>query len=64
MIDVFSSGKAMESLRGGTLLKSLPITTLGAIGVLGLELMFSFLLSSEEEKDKASGEGFLEAEEV
>ena len=54
----------MESLRGGTLLKSLPITTLGAIGVLGLELMFSFLLSSEEEKDKASGEGFLEAEEV
>jgi len=51
-------------LRGGTLLESLPVTTLGAVDILGSETKLSFSLSSEEEKDRTSGEGFLEAEEA
>ena len=64
MVDVFSLGKTIGSLRRGILLESLPITTLGAVGILGLELKLSFSLSSEEEEDRISEEGFLEAEEV
>jgi len=60
MVNVFPSEKVVESLRGGTLLESLPITTLGAVGVLGLEPKLSSLLSSEKEEDRASEEGFLE----
>jgi len=44
--------------------ESLPIVTLGAIGILGSEPMFSSSLSSEEDQAKASGETFLEAEEA
>jgi len=44
--------------------ESLPIVILGAVGVLGLELTLSSSLSPEEDEDKASGEGFLEAEEA
>ena len=44
--------------------ESLPVVTLGAVGILGLELMLSSSLSPEEDEDKASGEGFLEAEEA
>jgi len=51
-------------LRGGTLLKSLLITTLGAVGVLELEPKLSSSLSSEKEKDRILGEGFLETQEV
>jgi len=65
IVDVFSSGKTAGSLRGGSFLEeSLPITTLGAVDVLGLEPKLSFSLSSEEEENRTSGEGFLEAEEV
>jgi len=41
--------KAVGSFKEGTLLESLPITILGAVSVLGLELMLSSLLFSEEE---------------
>jgi len=52
-------------LKGDSLLEeSLPVITLGAVGVLGSEPTLSFLLSPEEGEDKASGEGFLEAEEA
>jgi len=64
MVDVFLSVKAMGSLRGGTLLESLPVTTLGTVDVLELEPMISSSLSSEKEEDRTSGEGFLEAEEA
>jgi len=64
MVNVFPSGKAVGSLRGGTLLKSLPVITLGVVGVLESEPMLSSSLSSEEEKDRTSEEGFLEAEEA
>ena len=37
---------------------------LGAVGVLVSEPTLSSSLSPEEDKDKASGEGFLEAEEA
>jgi len=50
-----------ESFRGGTLLESLPVITFRIVSVLELELMLSSLLLSEEEKDKTSGKGFLEA---
>ena len=42
----------------------MPVITLGAVGVLGSEPTLSSSLSSEEDEDKASGEGFLEAEEA
>jgi len=65
MVDAFPSEKAAESFRGGSLLKeSLPVITLGAVGVLGSEPTLSSSLSPEEDEDKASGEGFLEAEEA
>ena len=51
------------SLRRGTLLESLPVTTLGVVSVLRLEPIL-FLLLSEEGKGKALGEEFLEIEEV
>jgi len=65
IVDAFPSGKAAGSLRGGSFLEeSLPIITLGAVGILGSKPTSSFLLSSEEDEDKALGEGFLNAEEV
>ena len=65
IVDAFPSGKAAGSLRGGGFLKeSLPVITLGAVGVLGSEPTLSSSLSPEEDEDKASGEGFLEAEEA
>jgi len=42
----------------------LPVITFGAAGVLGSELTLSSSLSPEEDEDRASKEGFLEAEEV
>ena len=39
--------------------ESLPVVTLGAVGVLGSEPTLSSSLSPEEDEDKASGEGFL-----
>ena len=63
IVDAFSLGKTAGSLRGGSFLKeSLLVITLGAVGVLGSEPILSFSLSPEEDEDKASGEGFLEAE--
>jgi len=65
IVDAFSSGKAAGSLRGGSLLKeSLSVITLGAVDVLESEPMLSSSLSPEEDKDRASGEGSLEAEEA
>ena len=55
--------KVARSLREGTFLeKSLPIVTIGAVGILGFK--FFFLLSPKENKDKALGKAFLEVEEV
>ena len=67
IVDTFPSGigagKAAGSFREGNLLKeSLPIVTLGAVGMS--EPMLSSSLSPEEDEDKASGEGFLEAKEA
>jgi len=42
----------------------LPVITLGAVGVLESELILSSSLSPEEDKGKASREGFLEAKEA
>ena len=54
IIDAFPSGKAAGSLRGGSFLKeSLPVITLGAVGVLGSEPTLSSSLSPEEDEDKA-----------
>jgi len=69
MVDAFSSGigagKAARSFREGSLLKeSLLVVTLGAVGVLGSEPTLSSSLSPEEDEDRASGEGFLKAEEA
>jgi len=65
IVDAFPSGKAAGSLRGDSFLKeSLPVITLGAVGVLGSEPTLSSSLSPEEDENKASGEGFLEAEEA
>ena len=69
MVDAFSSGirvgKAARSFRKGTLLEeSLLVVIFGAVGILGSEPMLSSLLSPEEDEDKASGKGFLEAEEA
>ena len=65
IVDAFPSGKAAGSLRGGSFLKkSLSVITLGAVGVLRSEPTLSSSLSPEEDEDKVSGEGFLEAEEA
>ena len=65
IVDAFPSGKAAGSLRGGSFLKkSLPVVTLGIVGILGSESTLFFSLSPEKDEDKASGEGFLEAEEA
>jgi len=64
MVNVFPSGKAVGSLRGGTLLESLPVITLGVVGILGSEPILSSSLSSGEEENRTSEEGFLEAEEA
>ena len=67
MVDAFPSGvgKAVGSFREGNLLEeSLSVVTLGAVGILRLEPMLSFSLSPEEDEDRASEEGFLEAEET
>jgi len=65
IVDAFPSGKAAGSLRGGSFLKeSLPVITLGAVGVLGSEPLLFSSFSPEEDEDKASEEGFLEAEEA
>jgi len=65
IVDVFCSGKAAESLRRGSLLEeSLLVIILGIVGVLGSELILFSSLSPEKDKDKASGERFLEAEEA
>jgi len=65
IVNAFLSGKAAGILREGSFLKeSLPVITLGAVGVLGSEPTLSSSLSPEEDEDKASGEGFLEAEEA
>ena len=44
--------------------ESLPVITLGAIGILESEPTLSSSLSPEKNENKASGEGFLEAEEA
>ena len=65
IVYAFSSGKAAGSLREDSFLKeSLPVITLGAVGVLGLEPTLSSSLSPKDDDDKALGEGFLEAEEA
>ena len=65
IVDGFPSGKAAGSLKEGSFLKeSLPIITLGAVGVLRSEPTLSSSLSPEEDEDKTSGEGFLEAKEA
>ena len=65
IVDAFPSEKAAGSLRGDSFLKeSLPVVTLGAVGVLGSEPTLSSSLSPEEDEDEASGEGFLEVEEA
>jgi len=65
IVDAFPSEKAAGSLRGGSLLEeSLLVITFGAVGILGSEPTLSSSLSPKEDEDKASGEGFLEAEEA
>ena len=65
IVDAFPSGKAAGSLRGGSFLrKSLPVVTLGAVDILESEPTLFSSLFPEEDEDKASGEGFLEAEEA
>jgi len=44
--------------------ESLPVITLRVVDILGSKLISSFLLSSKEDKAKASGEAFLKAEEA
>jgi len=59
------AGKATGSLRESTFLEeSLPVVTLGAVGILGSEPMSFPSLSPEEDKTKASEEAFLEVEEA
>ena len=69
MVDAFPSGiragKVAGSFREGNLLEeSLPVVTLGAVGVLGSELMLSSSLLPEEDEDTASEKGFLKAKEA
>jgi len=42
----------------------LPVTILGVVDVLGLEPILFSSLSPDKNEDKASGKGFLEAEEA
>jgi len=63
MVDAFPSGKAAGSFRRGSLLEeSLPVITLGAVGILGSEPTLFSSPSPEEYEDIVSGEGFLVAE--
>jgi len=65
IVDAFPSEKAAESLRGSSFLEeSLPVITLGTVGVLESEPKLFSSLSPEEEEDRTSGEGFLETEET
>jgi len=65
IVDAFSSGKAAGRFRRGSLLEeSLPVITLGAVGILGSELILSSSLSPKEDEDKASGKEFFGAEEA
>jgi len=69
IVDAFPSGiragKAVGSFREGNLLEeSLPVVTLRAVGILGSDPMLSSSLSSSEDEDRASVEGFLEVEEA
>jgi len=65
IVNAFPSGKVTGSLREGSLLeKSLPVITLGAVGILESEPTLSSSLSPEKDEDKASEEGFLETEEA
>jgi len=69
IVDAFPSGiragKAARSFRKGNLLEeSLPVVTFGVVSVLESEPTLFSSLSPEENEDKASGEGFLEAEEA
>jgi len=64
MVNIFSSGKATGSLRGGTFLESSPVTILRTVSILGSEPKLSFSLSSEEEEDRILRDRFLEAEET
>ena len=69
IVDAFPSGieagKAAGSFREGSLLKeSLLVVILGTVGILGSEPTLSSSLSPEEDEDRASGKGFLEAEEA
>ena len=57
--------KQQKNLRKDTFLEeSLSVVTLGTVGIPRSEPMFSSSLSPEEDKAKASGEAFLEAEEA
>ena len=59
------AGKVAGSFRKGSFLKeSLPVVTLGTVGILESEPMLFSSLSPEEDEDKASGEEFLKAEEA
>ena len=67
IVDTFSlgirAGKVARSFRKGNLLEeSLHIVTLRAVGILESEPTLFSSLSSKEDEDKASGEGFFEAE--
>jgi len=65
IVDAFSSGKAAGSFKGGSLLEeSLLAITLEAVSILGSDPILSSSLSSKKDEDKASREGFLEAEEA
>jgi len=44
--------------------ESLPVVTLGVVGVLGLKPTLFSSLSPEEDEDKVSEEGFLKIEET
>jgi len=60
IVDAFPSEKAAGRLRGGSFLEeSLPVITLGVVGILGSEPTLSSSLSPEKDEDKASGEGSL-----
>ena len=65
IVDTFPLGKVVESFRRGSFLEeNLLIITLRAVGVLESEPTLFSSLSFKEDKDKALGEGFLEAEEA
>jgi len=59
------TGRTAGSFREDTFLEeSLPVVALGVVGVLESSPMLSSSLSPEEDEEKTSGEGFLEAEEA